>query len=84
MDVAYTARAEKDLALLPKIIQQRVAQKVRHIMQYGLPSGSFKHLSGYALHRVRIGDYRIVGTVSRDTFLVSLIRHRKDVYRELD
>ena len=51
-----------------------------------LPSGTKKLRNKRNRFRIRVGVYRVVYRVYFDDRLVmvELIRHRKDVYRELD
>lgn len=82
MKITILPGAEKELRKLPKFDQIAIAQKVR-----SLPNPSVageEKLAGYAhVYRVRVGNYRIVYKKTRDTLIIVLIRHRKDIYRML-
>lgn len=84
MRIHFNRQAERDLACLERAVQERIVAKMRHVAAHGVPSGSLKRLSGKTLYRIRVGDYRVIGTVENNTLFILLIRHRKDVYRELD
>ncbi len=74
--------AEKELAALPLQARERVASALRAMEDDPFPHG-VKKLKARDGYRVRVGDYRILFTVSRAARLVRVgaIGHRKDVYR---
>lgn len=81
--VKITPRAQKELGSLPGGVRNRVLEKMRTLADNPRPPGSIKLQGPQALHRVRVGDYRIVYEVFDDVVVVVVIRiaHRKDVYR---
>ena len=82
MKITILPRAEKELRKLPKFDQIAVAAKIRSLSDLQV-SGEEK-LSGYPhIHRVRVGNYRIVYKKTYEIITIVLIRHRKDVYRML-
>ena len=74
--------AKKELANLPSKVQERVVQALGELGEDPFRSG-FKKLKGGLGYRCRVGDYRIVYTVIKNTrvIIVERIRHRKDIYR---
>ena len=88
--MAYTVRlsdrARRELAALPRHIQQRVARWIDLLAEdpYRAPS---RKLEGYPeLRRVHASkDYVIVYSVLEDEKVVLILRiaHRRDVYRRL-
>ena len=85
--MAYTIRmkrsALRDLASLPRSMQARIARKVDSLAENPFPRGSKKLEAEDNLHRLRVGDYRIIYQVRKKVLVVLVIRirHRKDVYR---
>ena len=74
-----------------KKLDPQTKEKIRHtidsLRQNPVSGSSIKRLKGMLreYHRYRIGDYRIVYTVSQKTHevFIDYIQHRKDVYREI-
>jgi mRNA interferase RelE/StbE len=77
--------AEKELNRLPKPIKSRVINKLTELETSARPIGSIKLAGAGATYRVRAGDYRIVYEVDdvRRIVFVTIIAHRRDVYRGL-
>jgi mRNA interferase RelE/StbE len=48
---------------------------------YPRPRGAVKLEASLNLYRVRVGDYRIIYSISNSSVLVLKIGHRKDVYK---
>jgi mRNA interferase RelE/StbE len=87
--LAYEVRlkpsAERALRKLPRLLQLRLARRIDNLAVDPRPSGCEK-LAGLAdLYRVRVGDYRIVYSVTDEVLLVLIITigHRGNVYRRL-
>ena len=64
-----TANAEQ----IKKAIEQRLT-----VDPVGLGKPLRNNLKGY--FRLRVGDYRVVYRVQGNTVIISVIKHRKDVY----
>lgn len=79
--------ARKELAALPRKVQRQVDRKIMTLAEHPRPRGC-KQLEGKknrGIWRVRSGDYRIIYKIKqkRLVVLIIMIRHRKDVYRNL-
>ena len=75
--------AAKALAGLDTTIRVRLAAAIDELAQEPRPPGS-KKLRGTASDwRIRVGDYRIIYTVTDGTLTVLVVRvaHRREVYR---
>ncbi len=74
---------EKDLRALPQSVVARVWRKIEGLQSEPLPRGSLKLEGSEELHRVRVGDYRIIyGFDARlAEVVVHYVRHRRDCYR---
>ena len=77
--------AEKDLRSLPKPAIRRVVKTLELLTDNPLPRGALKLEGGEQLHRLRVGDYRVVYSVDHKAkeVLVHYVRHRLEVYRKL-
>ena len=81
-----TKKAKNDFSSLEKIIQKRIAKKLRFYISDENPLEHAKKLRNSKLgeYRFRIGDYRAIFDVDKEgniTLLIILrVKHRKDVY----
>ena len=82
--VAILPAAFKQLAELPKPDQRRVQEAIDALASDPRPPGA-KSLQGKSkgLHRIRVGNYRIVYRIRQSQLLVLVVRigHRGSVYR---
>lgn len=81
--IEISRTAEKQLKKLPPTDQRRVAKVMLALAENPFPRGSRK-LSGYEdVFRVRVGQYRILYSISQRllTIIILKIGHRKDIYR---
>ena len=77
--------AERELSHLPRAIGRRVLDRLADLQDDPRPVGAVKLSGTERTHRVRIGDYRIVYEVDDQerTVFVTIVAHRRDVYRGL-
>ncbi len=78
-------RVYKDLDKLPVQDLEKFSQMMVNLEINPRPFGN-KKLKGYpSRYRVRQGDYRIIYEIDEEikTVRVLLIKHRKDVYKEM-
>lgn len=80
MKLILTRSARKDFRTLDISTQSRVWKKVLELLRNPHPS-DMKKLRGEEILRVRVGKYRILYHIEKDTLHIVRIRHRKDVYR---
>jgi mRNA interferase RelE/StbE len=75
--------AEKELLALPKAQAIKVRDAIVALTENPRPSGCKKLQGSDSDFRIRIGDYRVVYSVSDKVLTVWVIKiaHRKDVYR---
>jgi mRNA interferase RelE/StbE len=84
--VAFTVRAEKDLAELPRQVQKRIARWLDLLADDPHREGTKKVEEQGELRRVHASkDYVIVYVIRKREVLVLIVRvaHRKEVYRGL-
>jgi mRNA interferase RelE/StbE len=80
--VVFQKRALKELRALPARIVRRIEASVEELTMDPRPAGCVK-LTGMALWRIRVGDYRVIYEIRDDVLLVLVIEigHRREVYR---
>lgn len=81
--IEFLPTARKELASLPKQIQQRIAAKLEQLkIDPYLPG--VKALKNGGRFRLRVGDYRIIYRVEFDRLIILIVKvgHRRDVYKE--
>jgi mRNA interferase RelE/StbE len=74
--------AEREMNSLPPAVFERIAKAVLTLEAAPRPRGA-KKLQGRDTYRLRVGDYRVLYTVSDSARTVEIVAvgHRKDVYR---
>ena len=74
---------EKDFDALPADVQRHINKKLGELANDPRPPGSKKLAGADDLHRVRVGDYRVIYAIRDRELLVLLLRaaHRREVYR---
>jgi mRNA interferase RelE/StbE len=81
--IVVSRSAEKDLEKLPLPVVRRVAKAIDGLSEDPRPAGC-KKLKGSEddLWRIRVGDYRVVYSITDEIRVVDIrrIRHRKEVY----
>ncbi len=83
--IGFKPSVEKDLRKLPKIVSDRVIQKIENLRTEPFPSHTVKLSGAERLFRIRIGAYRIIYEVDSQTRRITIhyIRHRSQVYEDL-
>ncbi|MYD96771.1 MAG: type II toxin-antitoxin system RelE/ParE family toxin [Gammaproteobacteria bacterium] len=82
-EIEISRTAERQLRRLTRADQQRIARAILTLAIDPFPRGARK-LAGYDdVHRIRIGSYRVLYSVSTTTLIVIVLKvgHRKDVYQ---
>ena len=81
--VEFRPSAEKDLGRLASTMRQRVIDAIWRLADKPRPVGCRKLVGGKDAYRIRVGDYRIIYTVSDVVLVVGIhsIRHRRQAYR---
>jgi len=77
--------ARKELERFPASISDRILDRVEMLQENPRPSGVTKLRGEKNLWRIRVGDYRVIYSIDEAHRVVdvSVIRHRRDVYRDL-
>ena len=79
-EVQFKPRAVRDIEQLPSRIQAQVLARIEE-MGNDL-KGDVKRLTNFTPeYRLRVGDYRVLFEVEKETIIIYRIRHRRVVYR---
>jgi mRNA interferase RelE/StbE len=79
-DVQFKPRAVRDIERLPSRIQAQLLARIEE-MSNDL-KGDVKRLTNFTPeYRLRVGDYRVLFEVEKETIVIYRIRHRREVYR---
>lgn len=82
-EIEISRTAERQLRRLDRAAQERVTAAMRALARDPRPRGSRK-LQGYDdVFRVRVGQYRVLYSISGSTLIIVILKvgHRRDVYR---
>lgn len=82
--VEFTPAAARQIRKLPRAIQHRLRVATDALGADPRPTGARLLQGGGGRLRIRVGDYRVIYTVSDDVVLVLVLSvgHRRDVYRQ--
>ncbi len=79
-DVRFKPRAIKDIEGLPSRIKGRVLARIEE-MSDDL-KGDVKRLTNFTPeYRLRVGNFRVLFEIERETIIIYRIRHRREAYR---
>ena len=83
--IGFARSARKELERLPDVVAGRILDKIELLAGSPRPAGVIKLHGQENLWRLRVGDYRVVYSIDdvAKTVDVSVIRHRREVYRGL-
>jgi len=82
--IRITPSAERDLKAIAKADRRRIGVRIEALAEDPMPPGSKQLVNSKPrLHRIRVGDYRVVYEIRRSVLVVLVVKigHRKDVYR---
>ena len=82
-EVLFARSARKELEDIEVRFAVQILKKIEELSINPRPTGSKKLKGEKDLWRLRVGNYRVIYSISDSDKLidVSVIRHRKDVYR---
>lgn len=79
MEILISKTAVKNIKKLDVPTRERVLNGI-----YKLPFGDVKRLQGYNNYfRLRIGDFRVIYTISENTITVMAVLPRGEVYKHI-
>ena len=81
-EIRILRSAEKETDKLPQAIRSRISNRILSLENNPRPKGT-KKLSDRDEYRLRVGDYRILYTISDSDSTVTIIAvgHRREAYR---
>lgn len=82
--IHYKKSVARDLKNLDKGEAKKVIDRLERDLRKDPDAGEQLKGKFAGLCRLRVGDYRVVYTRTKDGVLVLLIAHRKDVYKKLE
>lgn len=82
--IQYKRSVARDLKNLDKTEAKRIIDKLERELKKDPDSGEQLKGKFSSLSRLRVGDYRVIYTRTKDGVLVLLVSHRKDVYQKLE
>lgn len=78
-EVEFDERALDFLSRLPDRLKKRIFDKI--IAAKENPFHFFDRLSGREDYKLRVGNYRIIADIDAERIKITLIGHRKNVYK---
>jgi mRNA interferase RelE/StbE len=81
-EIRILSSAEKEMDKLPIVVHSRISNRILSLENNPRPRGA-KKLSGRDEYRLRVGNYRILYTISDSDSAVTIIAvgHRREAYR---
>lgn len=81
--IIYKRSASNELLHLPATIAHKVKTVIDNLSEKPRPNGCKKLVGSENGYRIRIGNYRVIYTITDTILLITVIKiaHRKDVYR---
>ncbi|MBU1672805.1 MAG: type II toxin-antitoxin system RelE/ParE family toxin [Actinobacteria bacterium] len=82
--VRYKRFVARDLKNLDKADAKRVLDKIERELKKDPGAGEQLKGKFSGFLRLRVGDYRVIYTRTKDGVLILLVSHRRDVYQRLE
>ncbi|MEK7603029.1 MAG: type II toxin-antitoxin system RelE/ParE family toxin [Patescibacteria group bacterium] len=82
--LVYKKPAVKSIQKLPAQIIKRLKVKLEYFASQEDPLAFAKALTkpADAQYRFRVGNYRVLFDIEKDTIVILLVQHRKDIYKK--
>jgi len=78
-DIIWDDKAYEALNKLEPMISKRILNKILLLSEDPFHQ-DIKRLKGIEAYRLRIGDYRVIFEIEKDTIQILKIGHRKNIY----
>ncbi len=81
-EIKWTQVAAKQFGRLDKIVQKRIIKKLESIRDD--PFFYAIRLVGFDVYKVRVGDYRIILGIEKNTLVILVLKvgHRSKIYKK--
>jgi len=80
-NIEWKENAIKELAKLERNLSSRIYKKVISLKE-NFDSLDIKRLQNSDLFRLRVGDYRVLFEIEKDTIIILKIGNRKNIYKQ--
>ncbi len=80
-NIEWKENAIKELSKLERNLSSRIYKKVTSLRE-NFNSADIKRLQNSDLFRLRIGDYRVLFEIEKDTIIILKIGNRKNIYKQ--
>lgn len=83
--IEFAPAADRDFRALAEDVRRRLRPRIDALAENPRPHGVETLEGEESLHRIRVGDYRIIYQIRDDVLVVLIVRigHRREVYRNL-
>ncbi len=82
--IVYHCLVEEDIQQIPANIRKRIQDAIENrLIIEPVQAGKPLRQSLKGFRKMRVGDYRIIYQVEKETIIVLKIGHRKDVYEKV-
>ena len=81
-EIQWTKIAAKQFGRLDKTVQKRIIKKLETIRDK--PFFYTTRLVGFDLYKIRVGDYRIIISIEKNTLVILVLKvgHRSKIYKD--
>lgn len=81
--VRFADNVEKDFRKIPKKDVRKIEARIEALATDPNPPGSVKLVGRRDLHRIRVGNYRVIYQIQDEVLIILIVEvgHRKDIYR---
>lgn len=79
--IIWDTKAKEDFKKLERNISSRIYKKINSLKE-NFNSVDIKRLQNSDLFRLRVGDYRVLFEIEKDTIIILKISNRKNIYKQ--
>ncbi len=79
--IIFTSRALKDLEAMDKDTQNRIAKKLKEYAENPFKYARKLISPQIGTYRFKIGEYRVIFDIEKETIIILRIGHRKNIYK---
>ncbi len=79
--IIWDTKAKEDFKKLERNLSSRIYKKINSLRE-NFNSVDIKRLQNSDLFRLRVGDYRVLFEIEKDTIIILKIGNRKNIYKQ--